>query len=148
MIALLKCWKNKPTYLASFARGQFHQHFTGSFIVRKCFFESFLYLQFMFVTFWWKEISKKAARKMMVKWTTALIFWALERMTFYRRLKRLLDSTWLDIKTIPRNYCLKFAEISLYSLRFISSRFFALDNKLNRLTVLWYRREEHSLFFN
>ena len=139
----------KQTHLFGIiCQGSISPTFYRQLYCTELFFESFLYLQFVFVTFWWKEISKKAARKMLVKWTTALIFWALERMTFYRRLKRLLDLTWLDIKTIPRNYCLKFAEISLYSLRFISSRFFALDNKLNRLTVLWYRREEHSLFFN
>jgi len=53
---------------------QVHQHFTSSFIMRKCFAQLFSTYSF-FLNFWPKNISSKAALKMLVKLTLRNIKW-------------------------------------------------------------------------
>ncbi len=47
----------------------FHQHFFALLFRTKVSYEAFLYFHFRFVLFWHKNISTKAARKMLVKLT-------------------------------------------------------------------------------
>jgi len=62
---------------------QFHQHFIGSFFRRKCFFFAvFLYLQFGFYNFLWKNIGTTATRKMFVKLTIGVNFINILRTNF------------------------------------------------------------------
>jgi len=57
---------------AIFRRCQFHQHFTLNFFVQKCFAQDFFHFLFGFVIFWHKNISTKAARKMLMKLTAGM----------------------------------------------------------------------------
>jgi len=45
-----------------------------TFFCAKVFFEAFFYLKFGFVIFWQKNISAKAAHKMLMKWTIRVNF--------------------------------------------------------------------------
>jgi len=50
-------------------RCQFHQHFTLTFFVQKCFAQLYSYYSLVLGFFWRKDIGEKAARKMLMKLT-------------------------------------------------------------------------------
>jgi len=70
-------WFKVPTTTQSFvtsSRCQFHQHFMGSFFMRKCFLKLLLFLQFAFVIFWQKIIGAKAVCIMLMKLSQCVSF--------------------------------------------------------------------------
>ena len=64
-------------------RCQFHQYFTSSFFIWKCFETAFLYLGLRFVYFCQKKIGAKAAGKMLMKLTQVLRRGALDRGVYF-----------------------------------------------------------------